>query len=48
MAYTDELPTSVVQQDFISRDVPNGRRAFLLDYLKEVNERDFKTQRALE
>ena len=37
-----------MQQDFVSRDTVNGRRAFLLDYLKEANERDFKTQRALE
>ena len=32
----------------MSRDKPNGRRAFLLEFSKEVNERDFATQRALD
>lgn len=48
LAYTDELPAELVRQDFVSRDRPNGRRAFLLEFSKEVNERDFTTQRALD
>ena len=32
----------------MSRDRPNGRRAFLLEFSRELNERDFATQRALD
>lgn len=48
LAFTDELAPEIVSQDFIARDCLSGRRAFLLDYCREVNERDFKTERALQ
>ena len=48
MAYQDELPTELVQKDFVARDTKNGRRAFLLESNKEKTERDYKSLRALQ
>lgn len=47
LAYTDELPPEVVAQDFMSRDTQSGRRAFLMNYCKEQNHRNFKIEQAL-
>ena len=48
MAYQDELPTELVQKDFVARDTKNGRGAFLLESNKEKTERDYKSLRALQ
>lgn len=48
LAYIDELPADLVKEDFIRRDPGvRCRREFLLDYLKEVEERDSATEQAL-